>query len=125
MAVRRISGGAISGYSATGSWTMATRPMITMRIEMTIATIGRLMKNLAMASSAGYFGWLRAAGALFSAAGAAGAGVAGVTTAGVLKVAGSGSAGRGLTFSPCRTLSRHSTMMRAARLRRVVRIQRG
>ena len=36
------------GYSATGSCTMATRPMITMRMEMTMATMGRLMKNLAM-----------------------------------------------------------------------------
>src|SRR5258708_37340207 len=48
-AVRRISGGAMLGYSAIGSCTIATRPMITMRMEMTIATIGRLMKNLAMA----------------------------------------------------------------------------
>src|SRR5260221_11614457 len=37
------------GYWAMGSWNMATRPTITMRIEMTMATIGRLMKNLAMA----------------------------------------------------------------------------
>src|SRR5262245_59719928 len=104
MAVRRISGGAISGYSATGSWTMATRPMMTMRMEMTIATIGRLMKNLAMAGTAGYFDSLRAGGALPAGAGVAGTGVVGVITGWVPKVeAGSGSAGRGLTFSPCRT----------------------
>src|ERR671922_800115 len=36
------------GYCAMGSWTMATMPTITMRMEMTIATMGRLMKNLAM-----------------------------------------------------------------------------
>src|SRR6266850_6784974 len=36
------------GYCAMGNWNMATRPTITMRIEMTIATTGRLMKNLAM-----------------------------------------------------------------------------
>src|SRR6266545_3553869 len=36
------------GYSATGSCTIATTPMITMRMEITIATIGRSMKNLAM-----------------------------------------------------------------------------
>jgi hypothetical protein len=37
------------GYCAMGSWNMATMPTITMRMEMTIATMGRLMKNLAMA----------------------------------------------------------------------------
>src|SRR5919108_4736992 len=36
------------GYCAMGSPTMATMPTITMRMEMTIATMGRLMKNLAM-----------------------------------------------------------------------------
>src|ERR671914_3108444 len=36
------------GNCAIGSCTMATTPMITITIEMTIATIGRLMKNLAM-----------------------------------------------------------------------------
>src|SRR5438309_6016095 len=36
------------GYSAMGSCTIATRPMITMRMEITMATIGRLMKNLAI-----------------------------------------------------------------------------
>src|SRR5262245_62078974 len=33
-----------------GSCTIATTPRITMRMEMTMATMGRLMKNLAMAS---------------------------------------------------------------------------
>src|SRR2546425_10103735 len=37
------------GYSATGSCTIATTPTITMRMEITIATMGRLMKNFAMA----------------------------------------------------------------------------
>ena len=37
------------GYCAMGSCTIATTPTITMRMEITIATIGRLMKNLAMA----------------------------------------------------------------------------
>src|ERR687887_1026263 len=36
------------GYSATGSCTIATTPRITMRMEMTMATIGRLMKNFDM-----------------------------------------------------------------------------
>src|SRR5437870_12297889 len=36
------------GYSATGSCTMATTPTITMRMEITMATIGRSMKNLAI-----------------------------------------------------------------------------
>src|SRR5207248_2159788 len=31
-----------------GSWAIATRPTITMRMEITMATTGRLMKNLAM-----------------------------------------------------------------------------
>src|SRR5262245_46880102 len=36
------------GYSATGSCTIATTPRMTMRIEITMATIGRLMKNFDM-----------------------------------------------------------------------------
>ena len=36
------------GNCAIGSWIIATRPRIVMMIEMTIATIGRLMKNFAM-----------------------------------------------------------------------------
>src|SRR6266849_3015361 len=36
------------GYSAMGSCTIATRPMITMRMEITMATMVRLMKNLAI-----------------------------------------------------------------------------
>ena len=43
-----ISGGAMFGNCAMGSWTMAMTPTITMMIEITIATIGRLMKNLAI-----------------------------------------------------------------------------
>jgi len=39
------------GYCAMGNCAIATRPMITIRMEMTIATIGRSMKNLAMARS--------------------------------------------------------------------------
>src|ERR1700730_14177065 len=34
------------GNCATGSVAMVTAPTITIRIEMTIATMGRLMKNL-------------------------------------------------------------------------------
>src|SRR5713226_9146100 len=44
-----ISGGARLGNCAIGSCTMATMPMITIMIEMTMATIGWLMKNLDMA----------------------------------------------------------------------------
>jgi hypothetical protein len=43
-----ISGGTMSGNCAIGSWIMAMTPTITMMIEMTIATIGRLIKNRAM-----------------------------------------------------------------------------
>src|SRR2546425_470040 len=50
------------GYSAMGSCTIATRPMITMRMEITMATTGRLMKNLAMVQA--YFGALVSDGAL-------------------------------------------------------------
>src|SRR5215470_15548254 len=38
------------GNCAVGRRNMAITPMITMRIEMTIATIGRRMKKFAMAS---------------------------------------------------------------------------
>src|SRR5580700_8841978 len=41
-----ISGGTIFGNWATGSATIVTAPTITVNIAMTIATIGRLMKNL-------------------------------------------------------------------------------
>src|SRR5512139_2550052 len=43
-----ISGGTMLGNWAMGSPVMATRPMMTMRMAITIATIGRLMKNLDM-----------------------------------------------------------------------------
>src|SRR5215831_17891881 len=103
MAVRRISGGAISGYRATGSWTMVTRPMITMRIEMTMATMGRLMKNLAMRREPCpryFFGMPLAAGAELWPVGGDARGATGVAPGIGLALAGSGSAGRGLIFSP-------------------------
>jgi hypothetical protein len=40
-----IAGGAMSGNCATGSWTIETMPSSTVRIEITIATIGRRTKN--------------------------------------------------------------------------------
>src|SRR3984957_21254462 len=40
-----ISGGTIFGNCATGRLAIATAPTITVRIAITIATIGRLMKN--------------------------------------------------------------------------------
>jgi hypothetical protein len=45
-----ISGGAMLGNWAMGNCTMETTPTITMMIEMTIATMGRLMKNFAIAA---------------------------------------------------------------------------
>src|SRR5271165_2049366 len=45
---RRISGGAIFGNCATGSLVIVIAPTITVKIAMTIATIGRLIKNLDM-----------------------------------------------------------------------------
>src|SRR5512139_3933207 len=42
-------GGTISGYCAIGRPRIATRPSITVTIEITIATIGRLTKKRAMA----------------------------------------------------------------------------
>src|SRR5215510_2734919 len=48
VACSRISGGAMSGNIAIGSCTIATTPRITMMMEITMATIGRLMKNLAI-----------------------------------------------------------------------------
>src|SRR5262245_42935643 len=41
-----ISGGAISGNCATGSLTIDTAPRMIVTMAITIATIGRLMKNL-------------------------------------------------------------------------------
>jgi len=40
-----ITGGAMSGNCAIGSCAIETTPRITVRMEMTIATIGRRMKN--------------------------------------------------------------------------------
>src|SRR6185295_2577740 len=56
VASRRISGGARCGNRAVGSWSIAMRPRRVMRIESTIATIGRLMKKRAMVPSYGVFG---------------------------------------------------------------------
>src|SRR5579884_1704821 len=53
VASRRISGGAMSGNRAVGSWTIAMIPRMVMRMEITIATIGRLMKKRAMVTSYG------------------------------------------------------------------------
>src|SRR6266436_3507170 len=44
----KISGGTTLGNCATGSPSSVTRPTMTMMIEITMATIGRLMKNLDM-----------------------------------------------------------------------------
>ena len=41
-----ISGGAIEGYCATGSWRMASPPASMMRMATTHAKMGRSMKNL-------------------------------------------------------------------------------
>ena len=43
-----ISGGAILGNWATGNSIMEARPSITIKMAMTIATMGLLMKNWAM-----------------------------------------------------------------------------
>src|SRR5688572_22766876 len=48
-----IAGGAMSGNCAIGSWTIVTRPSITMRMEITIATIGRRTKKDATGSAPG------------------------------------------------------------------------
>src|SRR4029453_5929477 len=50
IAVVSICGGAISGNCATGSRNTITAPPITKMMAMTIATIGRFMKNLDMGS---------------------------------------------------------------------------
>src|SRR5208337_4580346 len=44
-----ICGSAMLGNCATGRRDIATTPMSTMRMEITMATMGRLMKNLAIA----------------------------------------------------------------------------
>src|ERR1700737_2155193 len=46
VAVTRISGGTISGYCDVGSVSIDTAPTITVRIAMTMATIGLRIKNL-------------------------------------------------------------------------------
>ena len=50
-----ISGGTMLGNCATGRLNIETAPMITIKMAMTIATIGRLMKNLYMAKRAGNY----------------------------------------------------------------------
>src|ERR1035437_6518951 len=46
-----ISGGTMFGNCATGRLNIETAPMSTIKMAMTIATIGRLMKNLYMAQT--------------------------------------------------------------------------
>jgi hypothetical protein len=48
VACNLISGGAMLGNYAIGKVTIETAPTITVRIAITIATIGRLMKNFDM-----------------------------------------------------------------------------
>src|SRR6476646_3054788 len=48
VACSRISGGAIFGNIAIGNCTIAITPRITMMMAITMATIGRLMKNFAI-----------------------------------------------------------------------------
>src|SRR5689334_2827253 len=50
----KISGGTTFGNCATGSPAIVTSPTITMMIDRTIATIGRLMKNLDIAPLLGF-----------------------------------------------------------------------
>src|SRR6266849_3034820 len=45
----KISGGTILGNCATGSPSIVTKPTMTVMIAITMATMGRLMKNLYMA----------------------------------------------------------------------------
>ena len=49
MACNLISGGTMLGNCATGRVAMVIAPTITIRIEITMATIGRLMKNFDIA----------------------------------------------------------------------------
>src|SRR2546426_385561 len=51
-----ICGGTISGNCATGSPAIATKPPITVTIAMTIATMGRLMKNFEIIGFGGRHG---------------------------------------------------------------------
>src|SRR6185369_7929141 len=52
VAVTRMFGGARNGYCSIESPRMTTTPIKSVRIELTIATIGRLIKKLAMSGSA-------------------------------------------------------------------------
>jgi hypothetical protein len=49
VACNLISGGAMFGNWATGKATMVITPTMTVRIAITIATMGRRMKKFAMA----------------------------------------------------------------------------
>src|SRR6185369_10826135 len=51
VAETRISGGVMLGYCDTGKNAIVIVPMITTRMEITIATIGRRTKNRAIAGS--------------------------------------------------------------------------
>src|SRR5262249_62157926 len=75
----RISGGAMFGYSEIGSPSTATTPRRTVRIETTIATMGRLTKNRVTGSGrTGYFaGGFVGAGAEPGAVGAGAGGAIG------------------------------------------------
>src|ERR1039457_145224 len=48
VAVTRISGGTMLGYCEIGSVSIETMPMTTVRMAMTIATMGRRIKNFDM-----------------------------------------------------------------------------
>ncbi|SRR5260221_8481131 len=63
----RISGGTMLGNWAMGNWSMETAPTSTIRMAITIATMGRLMKKRYMAVgpavSGGFYllpGWFEA-----------------------------------------------------------------
>ena len=84
-------GGTISGYCAMGSPGIATSPSITMTMENTIATIGRLTKNVAMATVPLPLERRR-------------------RPVGRPAVAGGGGAGFGVTTVPSRTRCRPSTI---------------
>ena len=52
-----MTGGMMDGYCAIGRPIMDTRPRITVRIAMTIATIGRSTKNRVMGSHSAWGSW--------------------------------------------------------------------
>src|SRR5512137_2226377 len=79
-----MAGGTMSGNWAMGSRDMATSPRITMRIEITMATMGRLIKNFDMAA----YPFLSAAGAAGLVSGAAAAGALGLNGLGLTTAPG-------------------------------------